>query len=159
MEPSRRLFLKGVVIATTAPGIVSAESLMKIAIPKFSLLVPNVLNLFMRGDPDGERMQSKDFWSWTDLDDSKARTKLRALGIRESFLSGDVSSESYVSQWSRFHRETLLHLPPETEDEVIFWSRVTGVSVDLLGASFKWPVDQPKKDPESEIKHHLYELL
>jgi hypothetical protein len=35
---TRRFFLKGLIVATTAPGIVRAASLMPIAVPKLALL-------------------------------------------------------------------------------------------------------------------------
>lgn len=43
-----------------------------------------------------------DFWKWTDMADIMVPYKLRALGISESFLSGDASYASAESAYSTF---------------------------------------------------------
>lgn len=43
-----------------------------------------------------------DFWKWTDMADILVAYKLRALGISESFLSGDASYASAESAYSTF---------------------------------------------------------
>jgi hypothetical protein len=43
-----------------------------------------------------------DFWKWTDMADILVPYKLRALGISESFLSGDASYASAESAYSTF---------------------------------------------------------
>lgn len=43
-----------------------------------------------------------DFWKWTDMADTMVPYKLRALGISESFLSGDASYASAESAYSTF---------------------------------------------------------
>ncbi len=43
-----------------------------------------------------------DFWKWTDMADTLVPYKLRALGISESFLSGDASYASAESAYSTF---------------------------------------------------------
>ena len=43
-----------------------------------------------------------DFWKWTDMADTMVPYKLRAMGISESFLSGDASYASAESAYSTF---------------------------------------------------------
>jgi len=151
MDPTRRFFLKGLVIATTAPGVVKAENLMKLVIPKFSIAMLNPLNLFLRGDTDGERVQSKDFWSWTDIDNDENRAKLRALGINESFISGDVPHSTYAEAWSQYHREMIQFFRPETPQEEAVWA-------DLVGPTFRIGIQNQEKNSEDELKRGLREM-
>lgn len=43
-----------------------------------------------------------DFWKWTDMSDSLTPYKLRALGVSESFLSGETSYAAMESAYSLF---------------------------------------------------------
>jgi hypothetical protein len=82
-----------------------------------------------------------DFWKWTDMADILVAYKLRALGISESFLSGDASYAAAESAYSTF-LESMNSFRTDMTDRV-FYSKIfplVAVSNDLY------------KDPRNKAK-------
>lgn len=67
--------------------------------------------------------QGGEFWKWTDMADIMVPYKLRALGISESFLSGDASyasAESAVSTFMETQNTYRTHLTSAVFDSTLF---------------------------------------
>ena len=88
-----------------------------------------------------------DFWKWTDMADILVPYKLRALGISESFLSGDASYASAESAYSTFletmnaYRNQLTH--------AIFYSTLFPL-IAVANGLYKDPSNRVKGNRVSE---------
>jgi len=103
----RRSFLGAILGTMTAPSIVKANNLMSIVVPKFQLYQPVTLDprgrlqvgksgqiLVFNGDyvewqDPPEARFTHEFWTWQE-DDPLMKAKLRAIGISERDIAGDL---------------------------------------------------------------------
>ena len=149
----RRFFLKGLIIATTAPAIVRASSLMPIVVPK------GLDNLCLKYDPyytPPEWTPGKSFWGFTN-DDMETRRKLRALGIDENFLNGEPqwsSARVAMESHNRMMAEMRKDFPPETTLERVqaaMWETHDREVEFLRKINATSPIDDPIGDMLSRV--------
>lgn len=90
-----------------------------------------------------------DFWKWTDMVDTMTPYKLRALGISESFLSGDASfasAESAVSTFLETQNSYRDHLT-----NAVFYSTL----FPLIAVANEFYIDTSKKAKSHNVAGYL----